>query len=152
MHPGFRRLRATMPGFLNAELTVDQAAAGITNGMAQRRRTVWLPGWIRVLHLLRAFLHSPVAERDMLRAAPEIESLYLEGLTSAGPLASTFGPRERERTLARGVAAETSQDSRGMRQGSIMRTGSEATRCASSVSCTDVTASPCSDERNMERT
>ena len=47
-----------------------------------------------------------VAEREMLRAAPEIESLYLEGLASAGPLASTFGPRERERSLARSVAAE----------------------------------------------
>jgi NAD(P)-dependent dehydrogenase (short-subunit alcohol dehydrogenase family) len=106
MHPGFRRLRATMPGFLNAELTVEQAATAITNGMSRRSRTVWVPGWIRMFHILRTFLHTPVAEREMLRAAPEIESLYLEGLASAGPLASTFGPRERERSLARSVAAE----------------------------------------------
>jgi hypothetical protein len=59
-----------------------------------------------MFHILRTFLHTPVAEREMLRAAPEIESLYLEGLASAGPLASTFGPRERERSLARSVAAE----------------------------------------------
>lgn len=105
MHPGFRRLRATMPGFLNAELTVEQAATAITDGMTQRRRTIWVPGWIRILHLLRAFLHTPAAERELLRAAPEIESLYLDGLAAAGSLASTFGPRERERALARAAAA-----------------------------------------------
>jgi NAD(P)-dependent dehydrogenase (short-subunit alcohol dehydrogenase family) len=105
MHPGFGRLRATMPGFLNAEMTVERAARAITNGISQRRRTIWIPGWIRMLHILRAFLHAPLAEREMLRAAPEIESLYLEGLACVGPLASTFGPRERERTLARSAAA-----------------------------------------------
>jgi NAD(P)-dependent dehydrogenase (short-subunit alcohol dehydrogenase family) len=101
MHPAFRRLRATMPAFLNAEVTADMAAAAITHGISQRRRVIWFPGWIRMLHLLRAFLHTPLAERELLRAAPEIESIYLEGLASEGALASTFGPRERERTLAR---------------------------------------------------
>jgi hypothetical protein len=43
----------------------------------------------------------PFSERELLRAAPEIESLYLEGLKAEGALASSFGPRERERTLAR---------------------------------------------------
>jgi hypothetical protein len=43
----------------------------------------------------------PFAERELLRAAPEIESIYLEGLEVEGALASSFGPRERERTLAR---------------------------------------------------
>ena len=106
MHPAFRRLRATMPAFLNAEVTADMAAAAITPGISQRRRTIWFPGWIRMLHLLRAFLHTPLAERELLRAAPEIESIYLEGLASEGALASTFGPRERERTLARLAATE----------------------------------------------
>jgi NAD(P)-dependent dehydrogenase (short-subunit alcohol dehydrogenase family) len=106
MHPAFRRLRATMPAFLNAEVTAEMAAAAITQGISQRRRTIWFPGWIRMLHLLRAFLHTPLAERELLRAAPEIESIYLEGLASEGALASTFGPRERERTLARLAATE----------------------------------------------
>jgi len=108
MHPGFRRLRATMPGFLNQEMPVNVAASAIADGISQRRRTIWIPGWIRMLHIVRALLHTPLAERELCRAAPEIESLYLEGLASEGPLASTFGPRERERTLARSAAgAET---------------------------------------------
>jgi NAD(P)-dependent dehydrogenase (short-subunit alcohol dehydrogenase family) len=106
MHPAFRRLRATMPAFLNAEVTAEMAAAAITQGISQRRRAIWFPGWVRMLHLLRAFLHTPLAERELLRAAPEIESIYLEGLASEGALASTFGPRERERTLARLSATE----------------------------------------------
>lgn len=106
MHPGFRRLRATMPAFLNAEVTAEMAAAAITDGISQRRRSIWFPGWIRLFHILRALLHTRLAERELLRAAPEIESLYLEGLASEGALASTFGPRERERTLARLAAAE----------------------------------------------
>ena len=106
MHPAFRRLRATMPAFLNAEVSAEMAAAAITQGISQRRRAIWFPGWVRMLHLLRAFLHIPLAERELLRAAPEIESIYLEGLASEGALASTFGPRERERTLARLSATE----------------------------------------------
>jgi hypothetical protein len=50
---------------------------------------------------LRALLHLPFAERELLKAAPEIEKSYLEGLASEGALASSFGPRERDRTLAR---------------------------------------------------
>jgi hypothetical protein len=56
---------------------------------------------MRILFALRAFLHMPFAERQLLRAAPEIEALYLEGLAAEGALASSFGPRERERTLHR---------------------------------------------------
>jgi hypothetical protein len=69
--------------------------------MMQRKRRVWVPGWLRILFALRALLHMPFAERELLRAAPEIESIYLEGLEVEGALASSFGPRERERTLAR---------------------------------------------------
>ena len=105
MHPGFCRLRATMPGFLNAEMSAEMAATAIADGIAQRRRTLWVPAWIRMLHILRAFLHTPAAERELLRAAPQIESLYLEGLAAVGSMASTFGPREYARTLARSGAA-----------------------------------------------
>ena len=46
-----------------------------------------------------------VATRELLRAAPEIEAMYLEGLHAEGALASSFGPRERERTLRRSQQA-----------------------------------------------
>ena len=101
LHPGFVRLRATMPGPLNSETSPEETARVIVQGMLQRKRRVWVPGWLRILFALRALLHMPFAERELLRAAPEIESIYLEGLEAEGALASSFGPRERERTLAR---------------------------------------------------
>ena len=107
LHPGFVRLRATMPGPLGREIPVARAAALIADGIARRDRRVWVPGWVRVLHWLRALLHTPLAERELLRAAPEIEAHYLEGLAQAGVLASSFGPREHARALAR---AETGRD------------------------------------------
>ena len=101
LHPGFVRLRATMPGPLNSETSPEETALIIVQGMLQRKRRIWVPGWLKILFALRALLHMPFAERELLRAAPEIESIYLEGLEAEGALASSFGPRERERTLAR---------------------------------------------------
>jgi len=100
-HPAFARLRRTMPARMNRETSAELAALVIADGIAHRARRIWVPGWVRVLHWLRALLHTPWAERELLRAAPEMEALYLEGLAAEGALASSFGPRERERTLAR---------------------------------------------------
>ena len=104
LHPGFVRLRATMPGPLNREISPQDAACAIVRGMRQRKGRIWIPGWMRLLFALRSLLHLPFAERELRRAAPEIEAIYLEGLQAEGALASSFGPRERERTLARARA------------------------------------------------
>ena len=102
LHPGFVRLHAATPAPLNRETSPQDAARVIVRGMQARKRRIWIPGWVRILYALRALLHMPFAERELRRAAPEIEAIYIEGLEAAGALASSFGPRERERTLARG--------------------------------------------------
>jgi NAD(P)-dependent dehydrogenase (short-subunit alcohol dehydrogenase family) len=101
LHPGFVRLRATMPGPLGAETPAHVAANLIANGIAHRRRQIWVPGWTRWLFWLRALLHTAPAERELLKAAPEMEAHYLAGLAAEGALASSFGPRERERAIDR---------------------------------------------------
>ena len=60
-----------------------------------------MPGWVRVLQWLRAALHTKMAERELLKAALDIERLYAEGLFTSGSAASSFGPRELERAVAR---------------------------------------------------
>ena len=107
LHPGFVRLRATMPGPLNSETSPQVAARAIAQGMERRVSRIWVPGWLRLLFALRALLHLPFAERELRRAAPEIEAIYLEGLEAEGALASSFGPRERERTLARARGSDS---------------------------------------------
>ena len=79
LHPGFVRLRATMPGPMNSETSPEETARVIVQGMLQRRRRIWVPAWLKILFALRALLHMPFAERELLRAAPEIEKIYLEG-------------------------------------------------------------------------
>jgi NAD(P)-dependent dehydrogenase (short-subunit alcohol dehydrogenase family) len=107
-HPAFARLRHTMPALMNRETPAAVAAVAIADGIACRARRIWVPGWVRALHWLRALLHTPWAERELLRAAPDMEALYLEGLAAEGSLASSFGPRERQRALMR--AAHTQAD------------------------------------------
>ena len=106
LHPGFARLGRTMPAPMRAEMPVAEAARRIADGIEARASRIWLPGWLRMLHWLRALLHTPAAERQLRRAAPELEAMYLEGLAAEGALASSYGPRERERALARLRAAE----------------------------------------------
>lgn len=101
LHPAFARLRATMPALLNRETAPAEAARRIADGMAQRKARIWVPGWVRVLYALRALLHTRAAERELRRAAPDIERLFRDGLPSHGALASSVGPRELARMAQR---------------------------------------------------
>jgi NAD(P)-dependent dehydrogenase (short-subunit alcohol dehydrogenase family) len=103
LHPSFVRLRDTMPGPLGREIPAARAAALMVDGIERRDRRIWVPGWVRVLHWLRALLHTPMAERELLRAVPEMETHYLQGLAQAGALASSLGPRELARVLDQGL-------------------------------------------------
>lgn len=104
LHPAFKRLRQSMPALLNRETSAADAAVLIANGFARRARRIWVPGWVQALHTLRAWLHTPWAERELLRAAPDIERLYLEGVATSGTLASSLGPRELQRALKRAAS------------------------------------------------
>jgi hypothetical protein len=84
----------------------------IADGIERRARRIWVPGWVRTLHWLRALLHTPWAERELLRAAPEMEALYVEGLAADGALASSFGPRERQREATRAAHAHDRKPAR----------------------------------------
>jgi NAD(P)-dependent dehydrogenase (short-subunit alcohol dehydrogenase family) len=101
LHPGFVRLRQTVPGPMNIDIDPDVAACRMVDGIARRDRRIWVPGWVRILHWLRPWLHTPAFERDLVKAAPDIERFYLEGLAAEGRLASSFGPREHQRALER---------------------------------------------------
>ncbi len=107
LHPGFVRLRQTMPRKMNVEVDAAQAARLMVDGIARRDRRIWVPGWVRWLHWLRALLHTPMGERELLSAAPDIERHYLEGLAAEGRLASSFGPRELQRAQERARQGST---------------------------------------------
>ena len=94
MHPAFVRLKSTMPPVMSRAMPAQQAADMILRGIEQRARRIWVPGWVRVLHWLRAALHTRAAERPLLQAAPEMERLFLETIATSGVKASSVAPRE----------------------------------------------------------
>lgn len=101
LHPGFIRLRQTVPALMRQAMTPQEAARRIVDGMAQRRSRIWVPGWVRLLHALRSLLHLPQAERELRQAAPELEAMYLEVMASEGAQASSYAPRELQRARER---------------------------------------------------
>lgn len=105
-HPGFVRLRQTVPAPMRRALTAARAAQRIVDGMQRRRGRIWVPGWVRLLHALRALLHLPQAERALRAAAPELEAMYLDILATEGASASSYAPRELQRARERGEAVQ----------------------------------------------
>lgn len=100
MLPAFIRLKSTMPAPLRRAMPVSDAADMIVQGIQRRARRIWVPGWLRLLHWLRAALHTPLAERSLLQAAPEMEKLFEQTIAISGVKASSVAPRELAREQA----------------------------------------------------
>ena len=94
LHPAFVRLKRAMPALLRRAMPVDLAADIIVRGISQRAKRIWVPGWVRLLHWLRAAVHTDLAERPLLQAAPEMEELFKQTIASSGVKASSVAPRE----------------------------------------------------------
>ena len=103
MQPAFVCLKSTMPALFRRAIPAAEAAGIIVNGMAQRKRRIWVPGWVRTLNWLRVVLATPLAERQSVKAAPDMDAMFLETIATSGVKASSAAPRE----LARGLERQT---------------------------------------------
>lgn len=81
----FRRLRAALPPPLRNELSVEDAAALLAHGLAERRDRVYVPGFVRLMRWLRTPLHTRVMERDMRQAMPEMEQAFVADMAAGLP-------------------------------------------------------------------
>jgi NAD(P)-dependent dehydrogenase (short-subunit alcohol dehydrogenase family) len=102
LHPAFVRLKKTMPAPLRRAISADTAADMIIDGIVCRARRIWVPRWVRVLHWLRVVMSTKLAERQLLKAAPEMEQLFLQTVATSGVKASSVAPRELSRMKADG--------------------------------------------------
>ena len=102
LHPAFVRLKKTMPAPLRRSISADTAADMIIDGIVRRARRIWVPRWVRVLHWLRVVMSTKLAERQLLKAAPEMEQLFLQTVATSGVKASSVAPRELSRMKADG--------------------------------------------------
>jgi NAD(P)-dependent dehydrogenase (short-subunit alcohol dehydrogenase family) len=78
----FVRLRQGMAGPMGRETPLEVAAPLIADGLLQRQRRIFVPGWVRWLFVVRSALHTRPMEREHLAAARELETLYLDDLRS----------------------------------------------------------------------
>ena len=74
----FARLRQATDGPLSRETPLAVAAPLIADGILQRRRRVFVPGWVRWVFALRSLLHTQGVERPQREAAADMEALYLD--------------------------------------------------------------------------
>ncbi len=92
--PAFGRFRSSLRWPLSRTYKVEDAAAATVKGIERRSRRVMYPGWICPMFAMRGML-GPMAERDGLRAMPEIEQLDREEIERVGPKLAPLPPAQR---------------------------------------------------------
>lgn len=99
---GFAHVRNALPGPLSKVHSVDDAAQAIVDGVHERARTVYTPGWLRGLSQVRMALRTRLGERDALAAAPGLDRLTAQRVAERGAFAGAL------RDTPAGVAAAES--------------------------------------------
>jgi NAD(P)-dependent dehydrogenase (short-subunit alcohol dehydrogenase family) len=92
-HPAFGELRAGLRGPAGRTLPVHDAGAAIADAVANRRRTVVAPGFVRAAYALRG-VSGPLVDRDARRNAPAIDRATAEMVAERGPFDAALQPRD----------------------------------------------------------
>jgi NAD(P)-dependent dehydrogenase (short-subunit alcohol dehydrogenase family) len=96
-HLAYRRLREAIRPPFRKTYPVERVARDIAAGFDRRARRICTPAFVRLAHVLRAALTTRPFERDLVRAAPDIERLFAEQAAERGRLETSVS----ERTAAR---------------------------------------------------
>ena len=76
--PAFQRLLDSLPGPLSRTTSVEECVEAFVKAMAERRRKVYVPGWVGVLGVLKPALSTRLAElrsaRESRRILPEVDA------------------------------------------------------------------------------
>ena len=92
----YGRLRAVMRPPLDRNYPVERAARDIARGFERRSRRICTPGWVWAMQALRSALTTWPVERDLRRAAPEIDRVFAEEAERRGVEAASVSDRVRE--------------------------------------------------------
>jgi NAD(P)-dependent dehydrogenase (short-subunit alcohol dehydrogenase family) len=93
-HSAFTHMRAGLSGPFGKTYPVADAAAAIARGIERRSRRVFAPRWVAWLQRFRGMLGKS-ADRDMLKAAPDVERLSAEEAARRGAAAASLTERAR---------------------------------------------------------
>lgn len=89
----FRCLRESLRSPLSRTYPLDAVAGPIADAFAARSSRVFLPGWVRGAHLLRAAVNNPLLLRDQVKAAPEMRRLFQAQAAREGNEQAALGSR-----------------------------------------------------------
>ena len=68
----FHEMQSRLPGPLGKTTTVDKCGAAFVKGIEGRKSRIYCPDWVGLSRWLRPLVATPVAERDLRKAAPEL--------------------------------------------------------------------------------
>jgi NAD(P)-dependent dehydrogenase (short-subunit alcohol dehydrogenase family) len=70
--PSFGRQLSKLPYPFNRTTSVESCATAFVAGIAERKRTVFVPGWVGLAKLLRNLINSPLGESQGLKHTPQL--------------------------------------------------------------------------------
>ncbi|MDV7085594.1 SDR family oxidoreductase [Rhodococcus opacus] len=80
----FNQLLAALPGPLGKTTSVDSCVDAFVDGLAGRKRRVYVPRWVELVGWLKAVVTSPIGERSLLPHVPRILPLMDEEVAKLG--------------------------------------------------------------------
>ena len=107
--PSFLRMRESQPGFMRKTHPVGDAAQAIVDGVLQRKRSIYAPGWLAALSRARMLLRTRLGERDALKLAPQLDRDTLERVAALGALAGAARDTPGMRAAAASVGRDLAQ-------------------------------------------
>jgi NAD(P)-dependent dehydrogenase (short-subunit alcohol dehydrogenase family) len=69
---GFRQMVDSLPGPLSKTTDVDACVEAFVTALEQRSRRVFVPKWVRFLHLARTIITTRLGEGSTLKQAPQV--------------------------------------------------------------------------------
>ncbi|MDH6288253.1 SDR family oxidoreductase [Rhodococcus sp. NM-2] len=80
----FNQLLAALPGPLGKTTSVDSCVDAFVDGLAGRKRRVYVPRWVELVGWLKAVVTSPIGDRSLLPHVPRILPLMDEEVAKLG--------------------------------------------------------------------
>lgn len=80
----FRQMVESLPYPLNRTTDVESCVEAFVDGLAERKRRVYVPGWVGAVAKARALVNSPLGERETLKHAPRLVPLMDEEVARLG--------------------------------------------------------------------
>jgi len=80
----FNQMLKSLPYPLGKTTSVDKCVNAFVKGIEERKRRVYVPGWVGLIAKGRTIVNSPIGERDTRKAAPTLVPLMDEEVARLG--------------------------------------------------------------------